>query len=153
MKNKFEIKTIEYYPFFISVILLCIVVIIFLLKVNTDTLGQVFTGVIFATMFFVLIYFFRGKFIAEVIDDNYLSIKWIKKPLFSNKKNEQYHIENIIEINSPRNISWAPDRFIMNMNSGKVFSFFIPTFSMKNEVDRLRDNLNAILYARRNNIQ
>ena len=128
MNPKFTIKTIAYYPLLLIMVFVCVSLLFLIWTYNLTNLEFIFLGVVFLGFWYIFHHLLSGKFIADIKENNHLSISWIKKPILSTNEDRIIKVDDIMKVYRPINLSWAPDKFVIKIKDEKDFSFFVPIF-------------------------
>jgi len=142
MNSKYRIKTISYYPLFIVMLVAFVVCLYSSVNFQFSRIEYVFTGIALIGFWFLMHYLFLGKFIAEINESNNLVITWTKKPFLTSKTDRLININSIMKAYKPTNLSWAPDKYIIEIKNEKNFSFFDPMFNNNKEFIHFQSVLN-----------
>lgn len=82
-------------------------------------------------------YFCMGLFIAQELENNRITIKWIRKPLFSDESDFEIDLMDIREVSQFNDfLSHTPDEFYLKTYSGKSMSFHVPIYSLGRDYRR-----------------
>lgn len=124
----YKVHTISIFPLIISLFIVILISVLSVTYFENNRLPRTFILIIGILISVLMIRLFRGKFIAEIIDDEKLMIRWIKKPLFSREKNMVINIdtiEKLIHVIEGR----QNDYYEIKLKNGESFSFHQPFFA------------------------
>ncbi len=137
MRKPMTVKTLRYH----SLLIIGFAMGLIFLFISAILGAKDYLSLIIGSFYFIFLmiarYFCMGQFVAQEIENNRMTINWIRKPLFSDESDLEIDLLDLAEVKVFNDfLSHTPDKFYLRTNAGESMSFHIPIFGIGNQFNR-----------------